>query len=226
MRPRKDFRAAVDLYENKKSIAQVAAAFNVSRQAMWEILKLRNVAFRPRVPPATRVPATTSAAMKPSTDWTPELTAHLRQLFAEGHSYAQIASSLAMTRNAILGKCNRLGLYRASPSLVRAKSAKEAHLTKKIRPRWDPKRNSLAQKIQSPKVAPNPFETAELDRAFDLAIPRRRRKTIFTLGPRDCKFVIGDPATPSYFFCGARRLHLLPYCSHHARRCYVPARGS
>ena len=45
-RPRKNFDAAVRMYAQGSSIEQVAAAFKISRQAMWKILKRRGVRFR------------------------------------------------------------------------------------------------------------------------------------------------------------------------------------
>ncbi len=165
--------------------------------------------------------------MKPiNTDWTPELTAKLRVLFDEGVSFSHIASELAMTRNAVVGKCHRLGLRRLTIPETRAKSATEAHLQTRLkkRPRYDPRKNSQAQKIQAgPKIN---LEALPSTPASDLDIPKRRRKNIWTLDPRDCKFIVGDPSTPDHFYCGARKLPTLPYCADHARRCYHPAKGT
>ncbi len=162
--------------------------------------------------------------MKPiNTDWTPTLTAKLRVLFDQGLSFSHIASELAMSRNAVVGRCHRLGLRRLTIPEIRAKSAKEAHLVKKMRPMWDPRRNSRAQKIQAgPKIN---LDVLPPTPPSDLDIPKRRRKNIRTLGPRDCRYIVGDPATPEHFYCGARKLPTLPYCADHARRCYHPAKG-
>ena len=160
--------------------------------------------------------------MKPiNTDWTPTLVSRLRLLFNDGVSYAHMASELAMSRNAVLGKCHRLGLHRPKP--------KSKPMTfKPKRPRYDPRRNSQAQKIQAgPKINPG-FDAVNPNPSwleYDAAIPKRRRKNIRTLGPRDCRYPCGDPGTPSFFFCGARRLPTLPYCADHARRCYHPAKS-
>ena len=45
-RPRKNFEAAVRMYERGASIEGVAEVFKISRQAMWKILKRRGVKFR------------------------------------------------------------------------------------------------------------------------------------------------------------------------------------
>ena len=162
--------------------------------------------------------------MKPTdTDWTPTLVSRLRVLFEDGVSFAHIASELAMSRNAVIGKCNRLGLCRLTIPATRARSAKEAHLQTRLkkRPRQDP---CQAQKIQAgPKINLEALPETPLS---DLDIPKRRRKNIWTLGPRDCRFIVGDPTTPAHFYCGARKMPALPYCAAHARRCYSPAKGT
>jgi GcrA cell cycle regulator len=163
--------------------------------------------------------------MKPDTDWTPTLTAKLRRLFDQGLSFSHIASELAMSRNAIMGKCNRLGLRRLTIPQTRARSAREAHLQTRLkkRPKQDPRRNTQAQKIQAgPKIN---LEALPSTPPSDLEIPRRRRRNIWNLGPKHCRFIVGDPATPDHFYCGARRLPTLPYCADHARRCFHPAKS-
>lgn len=44
--PRKEFSGAVEMYRRGFSVADVAAAFGRSRQAMWKILMRRGVRFR------------------------------------------------------------------------------------------------------------------------------------------------------------------------------------
>jgi predicted DNA-binding protein YlxM (UPF0122 family) len=46
---RKDYSGAVDMYNNGFSIGETAAYFDVSRQAMWAILKRRGVEFREKL---------------------------------------------------------------------------------------------------------------------------------------------------------------------------------
>jgi GcrA cell cycle regulator len=171
-------------------------------------------------------------------EWPPERVEKLRELFNDGVSFAHIASQLALTRNAIIGKCARLGLRRDPPLRPKAPfgirpprnrsvSAQEGHMLRKLRRpsarlRSDPTKNKTFNKIVAgPKVSSEPLpSTLE----SDLAIPRRQRKNIFTLGPTSCRFPIGTPGEPDFFFCGASKLDLLPYCGVHARRCFVPAR--
>lgn len=45
-RHRKDYSDAIALYEQGQSIGSIADVYNITRQAMWKILKRRNVKFR------------------------------------------------------------------------------------------------------------------------------------------------------------------------------------
>jgi predicted DNA-binding protein YlxM (UPF0122 family) len=55
MAPRKNYKSAVTQYRRGYSIEQVAKSHGVSRQAMYQILKRRGVAFRPRSAPRKEV---------------------------------------------------------------------------------------------------------------------------------------------------------------------------
>lgn len=49
-------------------------------------------------------------SIRRATDWTDERIARLKQLYADGESYSVIADDLGVTRNAVSGKVDRLGL--------------------------------------------------------------------------------------------------------------------
>jgi len=51
-------------------------------------------------------------------EWSDEVISHLRALWAEGHSTAEIGRRLGVTKNAIVGKAHRLDLP-ARPSPIR-----------------------------------------------------------------------------------------------------------
>ena len=54
-------------------------------------------------------------------------------------------------------------------------------------------------------------------------IPIGQRRTLLELNEDTCRWPIGDPATPEFFFCGGKPLDGLPYCSYHSRVAYQPA---
>lgn len=57
---------------------------------------------------------------------------------------------------------------------------------------------------------------------FDAAIPARQRKSIERLGETDCRFVVGDPQSFDWYYCGGKALDGKPYCAAHYLRCYQP----
>jgi GcrA cell cycle regulator len=157
-----------------------------------------------------------------NSDWPPDRIEKLKALFADGLSFSQIASELAITRNSAIAKANRLGLKRDLPA--------RKPFVHQVKRRRDTRiknpgivGRSRAENLQTPKVF-HP-ENNPPDDPADQDIPRRQRKTILTLGPKHCKFPVGDPREKGFFFCGAARQFPLPYCAAHVRRCFHPAKG-
>ena len=65
-----------------------------------------------------------------------------------------------------------------------------------------------------------PYQEPEL---IDNVIPIGQRRTLLELNEDTCRWPIGDPATPEFFFCGGKPLTGLPYCGYHSRVAYQPA---
>jgi len=152
--------------------------------------------------------------------WTDDRVEMLKKLWAEGLSASQIASELGgVTRNAVIGKVHRLGLAgRAKSPGTAAPRTRKARAT------------SPMLRISRPAVRGNTalaqlYET-ELDPQPDLAdnvIPLGQRRTLLELTEETCRWPIGDPGTPEFFFCGGQTITSLPYCAHHSRIAYQPA---
>jgi GcrA cell cycle regulator len=53
-------------------------------------------------------------------------------------------------------------------------------------------------------------------------IPIGQRRTLMELTEATCRWPIGDPGTPEFFFCGGNTLQGLPYCHYHSRIAYQP----
>jgi hypothetical protein len=83
-----------------------------------------------------------------------------------------------------------------------------------------PFRKTFAWSGQRPDLhmEPRPLPAPEIS---DAMIPIEQRKTIFDLGPKDCRWVVGD-VPGDYFYCGgdADLNEGRPYCSTHSRRAY------
>lgn len=132
--------------------------------------------------------------------WTDTRIETLKKLWADGLSASQVAAELGgVTRSAVIGKVHRLGLARRAPT-PRAPIQR--------RPRVG-RRPALKQQVATP--AP------ELVPVIDADIPVEQRRSLLQLDDRTCRWPVGDPQEPTFFFCGARPLTTSCYCAYHDR---------
>jgi GcrA cell cycle regulator len=151
--------------------------------------------------------------------WTDERVETLKKLWTDGLSASRIAAELGgITRNAVIGKVHRLGLS------GRAKSPSAAA----PRPR-KPRAQSHMMRVSRPSIRGNTalahayeIEAEPEPELSDNVIPLGQRRSLLELNEDTCRWPIGDPGNPDFFFCGGRTVTGLPYCSHHARVAYQP----
>ena len=129
--------------------------------------------------------------------WTDDRVAILKKLWGEGKTAAEIANELGgVTRNAVIGKAHRLKLSnRVSPIQQNKKPAPAA-----------PK-PVVAKKVTPPVAKDENRETVSL----------------LELGPRMCRWPIGDPREKNFGFCGDHAISGLPYCTEHSKVAYQAA---
>ena len=164
--------------------------------------------------------------------WNDDMIAQLKDLWEKKTRVLTIAdlihksSGVSFTKSAIIGKAHRLGLPRhahANRVFVDAVERERARANRRARKAdWDrtnrPNRGLLhhyAKRISERALARN---------VEDYAIPTPQRKTIFELGPHDCRWPVGEPQSDLFFFCGAVAEEKRPYCSSHCQRAYVEIR--
>ena len=150
--------------------------------------------------------------------WTDERVELLKKLWADGLSASQIAGELGgITRNAVIGKVHRLGLSgRAkspSSSVPRARKPR-SHMLRVSRPAM---RGNTALALAYDTETEYEPELAQLE------IPVEQRRSLLELNEDTCRWPIGDPSSPEFYFCGGKAITGLPYCAHHSRVAYQPA---
>ena len=175
-------------------------------------------------------------------EWTEELITHLRALWDEGRSTAEIGRVIGMSKNAVVGKAHRLNLT-ARPSPIRREPGAAI-----FRPRPISRGPTLpplpAMRMErSPMLRPRPAsppklllaeaplpeqplpEIAPAVPAAAPAVPERQARTR-EMGGREmaCCWPLGDPGTPGFRFCGAVAAPGKPYCLAHAQVAYVRVR--
>lgn len=140
--------------------------------------------------------------MAPDANWTDELIARLRALWAEGHSAAEIGRRMGISKNAVVGKAHRLDLP-ARPSPIILKGAK-----------------------RQPRMLPKLRAKGPLALLAEPVRPHVPRPAAFVATPpvarHACCWPFGDPGTPSFRFCGDPGLQGKPYCVEHCGLAYRP----
>jgi GcrA cell cycle regulator len=175
--------------------------------------------------------------------WTEERVELLKKLWMEGLSASQIAAVLGegVTRNAVIGKVHRLKLSgRAKPASAapRVRSASRPSSPGARRVSSPSGRSSMGSMMQRRPMGggggggaihgatalkiSEEFETVayQMPQVEELFIPVEERLTLLQLNEHTCKWPIGDPLTPEFYFCGQAHDEGRPYCEFHSRRAY------
>ena len=168
--------------------------------------------------------------------WTDERVELLKKMWGEGQSASQIAKELGgVTRNAVIGKVHRLGLSNRAGSAGAAKA--EAKPAAAPKPKAEPKPAettlapipmSPARKAIIPAGQPLPPQPSANEISPEaLAKVNEVEKTakklsLMELTERTCKWPIGDPATPDFWFCGLPTQQGKPYCEAHVGVAFQP----
>jgi GcrA cell cycle regulator len=134
----------------------------------------------------------------------------LKQQFEEGLSCRQIAASIGVSRNAVIGKLTRLGLRRGPGSA-------EPRVTAKPRAA----KSGPRQQYQMLQVV---YENGQP--VGDGPVASARPCTLFELSEERCRWPISTPGEEGICFCGNTPLKGLPYCAGHTRLAYKPGSGA
>ena len=135
--------------------------------------------------------------------WTAERVELLKSCVDAGLSCGQIAREIGVSRNAVIGKINRLQLSRCHGAIARQPERK--------RPRVLTQHHIL----MAVRAAPLP--------AADTLVPNGGRCSLMELNESKCRWPINDPGAENFCFCGNQAVAGLPYCAGHARIAYQPA---
>jgi GcrA cell cycle regulator len=148
----------------------------------------------------------------------------LKRCFHAGLSSSQIAREIGVTRNAVIGKMNRLGLSRPRQAIAHAigtppqqRGAARPARAGAART-WRPGRPRLDIFVQHDMLTtafPQPQPRAE-----DIPIHNGCGCTLLELSQGRCRWPINNPGCADFRFCGNEPVEGLPYCPGHARIAY------
>ena len=150
------------------------------------------------------------ATIEAQATWTTERVALLKNRIAAGLSCAQIAREIGVSRNAVIGKANRLGLSRFKSATTG--QAQRAGVPNGARTRIAGSHRTLRAVWAKPEscFAEGPPQ------------PSANRCSLFELQQWHCRWPMGDPTSENFGFCGCKPAGDLPYCPAHARMAYRP----
>ena len=144
----------------------------------------------------------TASEISPRNTWTAERVAQLRSCVIAGLSCSQIANEIGVTRNAVIGKINRLGLSRGRPAA--------APRTRVGAPRRRPQ--VLTQRLALEAV----FASEPIGEDVVSAEPC----SLLSLAPHKCRWPINGLGSGAFTFCGNITEGSMSYCIGHARLAY------
>jgi len=143
--------------------------------------------------------------------WTTERIEQLRHHVGAGMTCAEIARAIGVSRNAVIGKLNRLGISRG-----RAPAAPRRERT------GDRRRVTIVTQRQILRAV-----YAEVPALAETCAPvtSLHRCSLLELAHGMCRWPLNEPGTNDFAFCGNGAVGGLSYCAGHARMAYrVPAR--
>jgi GcrA cell cycle regulator len=175
----------------------------------------------------------------PDFDWTDARVVELKAHWATGLSCSDVAAEMGCSRNAVIGKVHRLKLSgrgrdgtpktqaqrKAPPAERKAVGSHAGGLASKIKTRIATERTPAKDRGLKARInhrtedSDGDFEALPLpDQASDMLIPIEQRKTLFELTAETCRWPVGHPNQPNFFFCGGKSSSDGgPYCNGHAR---------
>jgi GcrA cell cycle regulator len=175
--------------------------------------------------------------------WDEETIRHLRDLWAQGLSTAEIGRRLNVSKNAIVGKAHRLDLD-ARPSPIRRDGPKPVAERPPAYPRMAgptlPPLASAGAGLVGPLPPATPPSNIQTLRAAPVIGPRPAAPApVAAPAPRpvapsapiqarrsapSCCWPIGEPGTKTFRFCDDTSVPGKPYCEEHAKLAYVRIR--
>ena len=149
--------------------------------------------------------------------WTTERLELLKSGFEAGLSCREIAATIGVSRNAVIGKISRLNLTRDKPG-VRRPAARKAAEPAAFRPKTALGLRQFLLKAVTAEQ-PEPIVAEEI-------IHDGQSCSLFELSKERCRWPISTPGAADFCFCGNTPIEGMPYCPGHSRLAYrVSARA-
>lgn len=172
-----------------------------------------------------------------SKGWDSVMLKKLKGLMGKGLSTSEIGKRLGMSKNAVVGKLNRLGWNSKAGGVVAesatstTKKTASGRGTKKTSSVASAKNTRATSKKSTTKagargaVATGTKKTTSGGRTLNKTLAMHQRiiqhsLEMANLKPNQCRWPIGDPDSENFHFCGAPVFVGKPYCYEHCKQAY------
>lgn len=183
-----------------------------------------------------------------SKGWDSTALKKLKSLIGKGLSTSEIGRRLGMSKNAVVGKLNRLGwnAKAGGVAVAEAEVKKTVKKTKADKPVENTKKTvdkksekTVAKKTEVKKEEKKTAKKSEQKQAADVkktqseVISKVSEKNLAAhqriiqhslemanLKPNQCRWPIGDPDSEHFHFCGEAVFVGKPYCYEHCKQAY------
>lgn len=157
--------------------------------------------------------------VSPPIDWDdPKNIAKLTELWALGHSTAEIGRKMGISKNAAGAKVHRLNLPPRPSPIRRGGTLAPPKIRRAAGPTLPPIVSAeVNEERPKPVVVAKPTKITVVEPPKPRAAPSMPRN----LRTVCCQWPIGEPGTPSFRFCDADAASGKSYCADHAAVAYV-----
>ena len=149
--------------------------------------------------------------------WTDAAIETLRQMALEGKSASSIAAALgAPSRNAVIGKANRIGVKLTGHVHCSAPRAQRAVTGRPRRPAIARTDSPLWRRASVPRERKPAWVFAEAQ------VGEMLKVGLEEIHEDACRWPIGDPTSEDFVYCGVQTAKGRSYCAGHCRMAYKP----
>lgn len=160
-----------------------------------------------------------------SVGWTPATLNKMKALLEKGMSTAEIGKKIGMSKNAVVGKLNRLGWNNKSTASATKKTPAKKEIVIKVKPaKKEPVKKvplPVVKKIEAaPKTSAAKGSTSSKKNLVEHQHMIQHAVELAMLRSDQCRWPIGNPDSEKFHFCGAKVFPGKPYCYEHCRTAY------
>lgn len=142
--------------------------------------------------------------------WTDDRVKILETMWLGGNSASEIAAVLDVTRNAVIGKANRMGLSGRQSPIKGKKGGKKTAAKKAVKGKAKSKAKTIKGVKAKSKAKEKEEEVVDENKVFGL----------LDLNERTCRWPFNDPRNEDFYFCGKACTPGLIYCDEHRAMAY------